>query len=753
MKTQVNKGGLRVGRACVLAAAVVAISGGSTTAVAQSGLELEEVVVTAQRRTESLMDVPIPITAIDGEAITRQQIQGIEDILQQVPNVSFVSQGSRDRKEISIRGVSNQLDPYRENRQLTYAMYIDDFNVAVGMSNPEVLDLERIEVLRGPQGTYFGRNAIGGAINVTTKKPDNTWFSEIGFGYGNYNTRRGHFIANVPVVEDRFALRFSGQKKETDGWIKNINPTGGGNDGEFTAARIQARFTPNERITWDFAYNMQEGEEGMRVGVPTGFLTATWRAVYYQNQPGNIANPDGIGFYPENRRRANFNTPQEVGQEVDYFSSRFVYEFDTMNLTAVAGKLDSLLFNRGDIDGGSLDAFNEYRNIDRDSESFEVRLQSNQAQRLEWSIGAITGKDTGDLSSRTYHGRQSPLGGAPGLEVTGAEQVTTFKYQALFGQLIWNISDQFKLILGGRYSEEDVASDGVTRSNTVVTGRNNRVASFDDFSPRVTLSYAPEDLGLFYATISKGFKAGGTQTTGAAQLRNQYDPEELWNYELGWKAELMDRRLRVDVAAFYMDREDVQQFIRFQFIDPNTGLLRAVTGIDNASSATSKGIEASIEAVVAEGFRLGTNIGYLDASYGHYPNALIDGQVINASGKRLINAPRWTVGAYADYTREVFTDWEGFVRAEYQYRSSQLSNTFALRYEVWPFIAPSYDVVNLRAGIGDGRWQINAYVENLFDQDYFVNSFEQAFYSGVQVEPSIRSIGVELRYIFGGEKR
>lgn len=742
-------------RAALASTVVMTVSAGfgATAANAQStsGAALEEIMVTAQRRSESLMDVPIPITAISSEAMEKQQIVGIDNVLTQIPNVSFVSQGSRDRKEISLRGISNQLDPYREGRQLTYAFYVDEFNVAVGTSNPEILDLERIEVLRGPQGTYFGRNSVGGAINVTTKAPTNDWFAEVGAGVGSHDSRRMHGIFNMPVIDGKLAVRASGQYRETDGWIENINPIGGGNDGEFRAGRVSLRYTPTERITWDLNYSYMKGVEGMRVGVPTGFLTATWRSVYYGGQPGFIANPDGVGFYPANEDKVNFNRPQQVGTTFDYLSTRFAYEFDGMTLTAIAGTLDNFLYNKGDVDGGSIDAFYEDRLINRDSTSGELRLQSTGDRLFDWSVGAFTGSDSGLLDARTYHGAQSPLG-ANGVEVTGAAADTDTDYWALFAQTTWNISDQWKLILGGRYSEEEVETVGQTRSNSVVTGSNARSASFDDFSPRLTLSYALPDLGLVYATASKGFKSGGVQTTGTAQLRNEFEPEELWNYELGWKTELLDRRVRLDVSAFYMDWKDVQQYIRFQFID-GAGLLRSATGIDNAASASTQGVEFSVDAAVTDALQIGAQVGYLDAKYGNYPTALIDGAVVNASGKPLVNAPEWTVGTYAEYRWPVMAESEAFVRAEWNYRSEQLTSTLALRYENWPFIAPSYDVTHLRAGIGGDKWSANAYVENVFGDDFFNSTYEQAFYSGVQIEPSTRTFGIDFRYRFGADGR
>ena len=320
---------------------------------AAGGGTIDEVVVTAQRRTESIQDVPIAITAVGEQTLRDSNVKGIEDYFALTPNVSFRSDGSRDRKDLSMRGISNQLNQYANVRPATYAFYIDEFNVVAGTSNPQIVDLERIEVLRGPQGTYFGRNAVGGAINVITKKPDDNWYGELGLDYSSHNTRNGHGVINVPVIDGKLALRASGQIEKSDGWIENINPVGGGNDYDYKTYRAQARLTPTDKLTWDFAYSYSNEETGMRVGVPTGFITATWRAVYYGNQPGDITNPDGVGFYPENDDSVNFNRAQKVGSQYDYASTRAVYEFDKVSLTAVAGRIKSDVFNYGDVDAAA----------------------------------------------------------------------------------------------------------------------------------------------------------------------------------------------------------------------------------------------------------------------------------------------------------------------------------------------------------------------------------------------------------------
>ena len=168
----------RLALGCAAIAMVAAFAAPASAQELASTTETEapvsnDIVVTAQRREQSLQDVPIAITAVTAETLQDQNVQSVEDYFALTPNVSFQSNGSRDRKDLAIRGISNQLNPYADVRQSTYAFYIDEFNVAAGTSNPQIVDLERIEVLRGPQGTYFGRNAVGGAINVLTKKPVN----------------------------------------------------------------------------------------------------------------------------------------------------------------------------------------------------------------------------------------------------------------------------------------------------------------------------------------------------------------------------------------------------------------------------------------------------------------------------------------------------------------------------------------------------------------------------------------------------
>lgn len=735
--------------------ALIALAAGiaATPAAAQEAgaANPDEIIVTAQRRSESIQNVPIAITAVTADTLKKQNVQSVEDYFALTPNVSFQSNGSRDRKDLAIRGISNQLNPYADVRQATSALYIDDFNISAATSNPQIVDLERVEILRGPQGTYFGRNSVGGAINVSTKKPVNQFEGELALDYSSFDTKRVQGALNVPVIDGILAVRASGQYEKSDGNIKNINPIGGGNDSKFYTGRIQARFTPTDAITWDFLYNYSKETLGMRAGVPTGFVTRTWAGAYYGLPAGYVGDPDGVGFFPENDNRVNFNRPQSVGTKYDYMTSRLQWDLDVATLTAVVGHLKADVFNYGDVDGGSRDFFYEDLKLTRKSTSGEVRLQSNGKNFLDWSIGTAYGKDSGVTDQSTFNGSEITFacpGGLPceGLEVTGLDSKSATRYFALFGQGTLNFTDRLSFTAGIRYSWEKTRNDSVVRSNTVVTDVNDRSADFEDISPKFTLSYKANPNWLIFATASRGFKSGGTQTSSNGFLRNEFDPETLWNYELGTKFDLFDRRVRVDITGFYMNWKNVQQTVNFQYND--NGQFRSISGIANAAAAESYGVEGSFDAKITTQWSLSGQIGYNNTKFKDYPNALINGTTLNISGRQLVNAPKWTFGAQTQYTQPITDSFDAFGRIEWNYRSRTLSHPFGYLYADSPFWAPSYHNVNLRLGVEEENFNVTFYVENLFKEKYYANAYDKAFYSGVQVEPSYRRIGVNVGYKF-----
>jgi iron complex outermembrane recepter protein len=240
--SRVLKSRLRVPAGCfppVVAAFVVMIPAYSSAQEAT----IEQIVVTAQRREQSMQNVPISISAFSSEMIEKNMFEDITDYITQTPNASFVSNGARSRREVSIRGVSSF-----GGGSSTLGFYVDDFSVSGSTINPPIMDIERIEILRGPQATYFGRNALGGGISITSKKPDNYMFSSLMMDYSRFNTIDLEGTLNVPIIEDRLAARFNFKHAASDGNIRNIHPTGGGNDFEYQYAKSAFRYTPTDNL-------------------------------------------------------------------------------------------------------------------------------------------------------------------------------------------------------------------------------------------------------------------------------------------------------------------------------------------------------------------------------------------------------------------------------------------------------------------------------------------------------------------------
>ena len=705
---------------------------------------LSEVIVTSQRREQNQRDVPISLTVFSSTAIEQQNFQGVENYFAETPNVSFTTQGSRDRKVLALRGVSDLLSPDSNIRQGSFAFYVDEFDVAPGTSNPELIDVDHIEVLRGPQGTYFGRNSIGGAINIVTKQPTNEVYLEGSSQYSTFDTVDSHVIANVPLVDDVLAVRVVGRYERSDGNIKNINPIGGGNDNTYEYGKAQVRFTPNERLTIDLTGSSTKEDAGMRDGVPSGVLATFSKTVLYSGPPYNgVAIPDGVGFWPQNTDKVNFNRPQDVGTKFWYGENRIRYAADQFTVTNVIGYINSNEFLMGDIDGGSLDLFYENESIKRNALSEELRFQSTPGKMIDWTAGLFYSHDRGHTRQFTYAGAQNPFELPDGFEVTSSYSDADAKSYAAFAEGVWHATPKLAATVGGRYTHEKVAQDAYDTSSGVINNFVDASASFSNFSPRASLNYALNDAANVYATISRGFKSGGVQP-GSSVTGNSYAPETLWNYEVGFKGEFLDRRVQLNSAIFFMNWKNLQTEYAFgQQTDGGNGV-SFLSGIGNAASAHSYGLESDAVMRVLPAFTVSAGFGYDEAKFVDYKNAVADGVLTDLSGYRLPNAPRWTAHASGEYTYHFDDRYAGFARLEWNFKGGIVPDLNAEVHSGFPWDVPSYNVVNLRLGISRDTWDVVAFAQNLFDKNYYTNAYEKAFVGGMFLNPSYRSFGVKV---------
>ena len=707
---------------------------------------MEEVVVTAQRRDELLRDVPISLSIFSAQDMVRNNILDVTDYFMQTPNVSFVQSGTRGERDISIRGVHNI-----GGQVSALAFYVDEFNIVNGPAgsntsnssiNPHLYDMERIEVLRGPQGTFFGRNATGGAINITTKKPSSDFYGEGTAEIGSFDTYSVGGVINLPLA-DTFFVRASVIYRESDGYVENTNPVGGGSDTEFLNFRAAARWVPNERLTIDVSVNSMDDKQGITETVGTGVLGASSAGLLAAT--GNFAAlDDGLGFYPQNQRRVNNDIRGMHRNEYTTVVARIEWDAGPFTITSITGDFDADLTFLKDLDFTSNGWLKFDNDVTSDSFSTELRISSNGEGRFDWVIGGIYADDELHQLFGVRGGPDIFLGLPDDFPIDTGDLVFKAESFAFFGNASWHVNDQFTLMLGGRYSNDDVSqtADGINFGTPDVHGEGD--VSFDDFSPRLAATYDWNDQVTFYGTISKGYKAGGVQLNVTQQLPVvEFDEENLWNYEGGIRYSSASGRLRTNLSVFYMDWQDLQVQTNVAIIDPDTNEITFINTTTNAASSSISGLEFDITAAPTDRLTLGGGVGYLDASFGDFPDAIVNGVPTDLSGFDIPQAPKWTLNAYGQYTIPFENNWQGFARVEWSYRDDSVPGINDLLEEGFPFIAESFQVWNFRVGAENERFRLEAFVQNAFEEEYFTTTTGFGF-AGIQVHPAARYYGLRF---------
>ncbi len=736
---------------------LVSLSLFATPAAAQSSagaqddadsVGIEEIVVTAQRREQLLRDVPISMTIFSADDIVRNNLSDINDYFMRTPNVSFINEGTRGERSISIRGVHNI-----GGQVSALAFYVDEFNIVNGPRgsntdntnssiNPHLYDMERVEILRGPQGTFFGRNATGGAVNLTTKKPGPEFYGEAIAEVGDFDTYVVGGVLNLPA-SDTFYLRGSAYYRESDGWVKNANPVGGRSDTEYLNIRVAARFVPTDQFTIDLSINSLDDQQGVQQTVATGVLGASSAGLLAAT--GNTeAIDDGLGFYPQNQSQVNQDLPANHSNEFMTYVGRIEWDAGPYTITSITGYFDSEHKFARDLDFTSNGWLKFNNDITSESFSTELRVSSNGEGTIEWMVGGIYADDELHQLFGVVGGPDIFLGLPDDFPIDLGDLLFKTESYALFGNLTWNVNDRLALMFGGRYSHDDVAQTvgGVNFGTPDVPGAGK--LSFDDFSPRVAATFDWTDQVTIYGTVSKGYKAGGLQLNVTQQLPVvDFDEEDLWNYEAGIRVASANGRVRANLSVFYMDWQELQVSTNVAIIDPVTNEITFINTTTNATSATNSGIEFDIRAAPTDRLSLGAGVGYLSAEFDSFPDAIVQGAVTDLSGFDIPQAPDLTLSADAQYTFPIFQNWEAFGRVEWSYRDDSVPTIDSLLETGFPHIAESFDVWNLRAGAENARYRIEAFLQNAFDEEYFTKTNGFGF-AGIQVTPQERYFGVRF---------
>lgn len=716
--------------ASVLTLALVAMPGSAfaqTSAASDTdSAGLEDIVVTAERRSTNVQDVPISITAISGDELLRQNVIGTRGLGGLAPNVN-IGQDARGIV-ISVRGVSSQGVTF--SRDPSIAFHVDGvYQPRPTGASGTFYDLDRVEVLRGPQGTLYGRNATGGAVNVITAKPTFTGVNGYAnLSYGNYDAISGQAAINLPLVSDKLALRVAGSMTKHDPYAPNLaSGMPGLDDQDDQALRAHLLFVPanNVRVLLSSDYQWQGGH-----GALIASLTRPARSVQL-NTPG----------YQRNRL---YGTSAEISVDLG--------GVEIVSLTS--SRRDKQLWVS---DGDETTTGNSSILLRNTGKQFsqEVRLVSNGEGPLQWIAGANYFRETNADEGTLFTALNFQTGTAQ--QRSGRRSTA----KSVFGQFDYTIADVLTLTAGARYTEDSkIAPNGINQNFTATTnnglnittfvGTNSYVASTpyksDKITWRVGAKWDVSDQSNVYASVVTGYKAGGLNTPPFLN----YDPETLTAYEFGTKNRFADNRLQLNASAFLYKYKD------YQINSATTigGVLRSV--FSNAGEATIKGFEVEAVAEPVAGLRLDGSVGILATNFDDLSQAYdsVTRTRVDMTGNDLPRAPKltWRLAArydisVGDGTLTPSVSLNGQSRqflTEFNDRVIVVGTTTNNRFV--PLQQAQWAMINagLRYEAAERRWFVEAFGQNLANKLVLVTGAlnTSGFAAGSYAPP--RTYGVRI---------
>jgi len=661
----------------------------------QNNYEDSEIVVTAQKRDESVRDVPQSITALTGEALARSGVQSLEDLAAQTPGVSTFSLGGAGQNQITIRGVTTGVDV-----SPTVATYIDD--VPFGSGTPYggaaqlgielgSFDVQRVEVLRGPQGTLYGASAFGGLLKYVLQPVDLSG-SSVKLQTEGSVTEKGGFnsgfrgAVNLASTAGDYGVRVTLLRNHDAGYVDNA-ATGRErvNRNTSTVVRVSGLAELTERLRVRGTFLLQNLD---RDG--TG-------EVYYDRQTREPLYGDLTTFQPnESPLRQNYKL-YAVGADYDADFAQISATYSHQDISNVyyydSSELYPLLFS------GLVDTTTVKTDQSVARDTGELRFTSPAGKPFEWVAGLYYTKER----SRRV---QSLIGFSDGV----AEPVNlgTFDinndYEEVAAYLngTYHVSSQFDVTLGARYSH---TSQDFFQVGSGLIGQSNPGASMkgDVVTYLATMRYHLDDKTMFYARAASGYRPGGPNLVALDENGDPigdptFRPDKLWNYEIGVRSRPLDG-VTFDLSGFYIDWSDIQ------LIGVRNGLGVAV----NAGSAVSKGVEASLVVTPLPKWTVSGQVTYTDA---HLTDAAPD--LGARDGERLTSVPDWSFSVATDYNFDLGSAWAR-LGATWRYAGPRTSS-FDGNAQYPQYNLPAYHVVDLRAGVALGEWDLSLYVRNLFDK-------------------------------------
>lgn len=664
---------------------ILLVSSGAITAVAEDQTNdkdtitvFETIEVTAEKRLEPVQNIAASISVLSGDDIEDAGIESIVDVANQVPNLHITTWGGRRNNYVFMRGVGAT---YGEP---AVGFYVDDvgyFNNA--MFDIDLADVERIEILRGPQGTLYGLNALAGVINIVTRKPDNETEGKLSLGAGDFGLRELKGRVQMPLVKDKLFFGLSGVKTERDGFIDNLTLGKPVDDRDDLSARAQLRWLPNDKTD----FNLSVDTEHLRGGAyPLGPLNEL------RKQPGQVSN-DFAG-----------------GDERDTLgiSLRANRQMSGVDVTSITAWREWENESFGDQDGTPLDIVPVLTLEDQSQISQEIRLAStDNTSQLEWLTGLyFYQEDFKEDTTQMFGADAVALGVMPMPMDSTLDAKKDNRGYALFGQLDHSLTDQLTLTAGLRWDRDERGIDLRTSfeagGNTVPGTEATLVESrdFEKWLPKLALSYALTPLQQVYASVTRGYRSGGFNTLHPDPADASFDSETSSNYEIGLKGSGWQKRLSYSLALFRIELKDQQVL---QLTPGFTSVVR------NAGESHSQGLEAELNLRPAPNWDMSAGFSYTDTEFDVYSDPLL-GQ--DYAGKNVPFAPATMTNLSVHHRHPLAHGNNLFAQLDWQ-------RIGKFHWDVANILTQEdYDLLNLRLGIEGERWETYLWGKNLLEESY-----------------------------------
>jgi iron complex outermembrane receptor protein len=717
MKSLFNFKRICVGGALAITALTTLVPGIATAA-------LEEIVVTAERRAQSQQDVPLAITTISGDAVSASGITEIRDIALKTPNLT-VTQFNIAEPQLFLRGIGSTNDSAGSDP--TVSLFIDDVYIArSGAGTSDLYDLDRIEILRGPQGTLYGRNVTGGAISMITKKPSQDFEAKVSATVGDYGLSVLRAYANGPLSEN-LAGKVTLSKRDRDGYAKNIKNGQELDDADNLSGRGQLLWTASDAtevmVGLDFSSDDNNG------------------SCRDQTKFDALDQPAGGALVPLVRAGViaqGIDDPRTCGQSLEQFAEKDIFgalikvthDFGNMQLTSITGYREADYAWLQELTGGDtppqLLGVADFEGEESDQISQEFRL-TGETDKLYWIAGAYYINENVDRFAQTPIQFGPVIN--PGLLLDQRyTQVADNTSYALFGQLTYSITDSLDLTLGGRQTwDEKNIDQSFSYGTNEIFSLTDLEDDWNAFTPRATLDWKFSDDHMLFMTYSEGYKSGIfiSQSTSPVAAASTLAPEDAKNFEIGLKTEWLDNRLRVNATVFDLEVENLQLFRLVNFLLVS----------DNASMDAS-GLELDFSAAITDNFTVSGIYSSLDATFnggefdGNKGRRAPDNKFsITADYQTTIgNGGRLNIGTSVSYVDDYFNEVTN------NDRSIQDSST------TWD--------ASIRYTNQDEKWNVELWGKNLSDELITVHSINGSFGGSVVLYAPPKTVGATFTYFW-----